>query len=86
MPKTSILTNGYMSKFFNISRSARQGCPASPLIYIIQVEPLACTIRANKDIKGISLPDPEIKETKLNIFADDTQLLLRTEKLITGSI
>ena len=80
--KTSINTNGYLSKFFPISRSARQGCPISPLIYIIQAEPFACKIRANTKIKGLSLPGNLITETKINMFADDTQLFNRTENSI----
>ena len=43
--KTCIKTNGFISKFFAISRSARQGCPAAPILYIIQAEPMTCTIR-----------------------------------------
>ena len=38
--KTCIKTNGFISKFFAISRSARQGCPAAPILYIIQAEPM----------------------------------------------
>ena len=53
---TSIKTNGFVSKYFSISRSCRQGCPVSPLIYILQAEPMACAIRENNDIKGIKLP------------------------------
>jgi transposase-like protein len=42
--KTCIKTNGFISKFFTISRSARQGCPAAPILYIIQAETMACAI------------------------------------------
>jgi hypothetical protein len=41
---TSIKTNGFVSKYFSISRSCRQGCPVSPLIYILQAKPMACAI------------------------------------------
>ena len=62
--KTSILTNGFRSSYFKISRSMRQGCPVSPLLFILQAEPLACAIRKNNNIKGIPLPlsDPEHKK------------------------
>ena len=38
--KTSILTNGFQSTYFKISRSMRQGCPVSPLLFLLQAEPL----------------------------------------------
>ena len=82
--KTSILTNGFQSKYVNISRSIRQGCPIAPMLYILQAEPLASSIRQNSEIKGIKLPEifNEKKEVKLNMFADDTQLFNKTEESI----
>jgi hypothetical protein len=79
---TSIKTNGFVSKYFSISRSCRQGCPVAPLIYILQAEPMACAIRGNNDIKGVKLPSEpggEELETKISIFADDTQLFIKDE-------
>ena len=86
--KTCILTNGFQSKYFNISRSMRQGCPISPLIYILQAKPLACAIRCNNKMKGFPLPftytdNTEIAEVKINGFADDTQMFNITEESIT---
>lgn len=78
--KTCIKTNGYVSKYFPISRSARQGCPIAPILYILQAEPLACSIRRNENIKGIELPNE--KETTINMFADDTQFFVRDEHSI----
>jgi hypothetical protein len=79
-----ILTNGYLSKAFNISRSVRQGCPIAPLLYIIQAEPLASTIRSDPNVNGIILPnvDNVTREAKLVMFADDTHLINRTEESI----
>ena len=54
--RASILTNGFRSKYFQISRSMRQGCPISHLLYILQAEPLACAIRNNENIIGIPVP------------------------------
>ena len=36
--QSAILTNGYVSETFNLSRSLRQGCPMAELLYIIQAE------------------------------------------------
>jgi hypothetical protein len=86
--KTCIKTNGFISKFFAISRSARQGCPAAPILYIIQAEPMACAIRNTPEIHGIKLPDCEgqpVKEAKICMFADDTQLLNKNEESVEQS-
>jgi hypothetical protein len=57
--QTCIKTNGFVSKYFNISRSCRQGCPIAPLVYILQAEPVACAIRGDSEIQGIKLPGGE---------------------------
>jgi len=54
--QTFIKTNGFMSKYFNISRSCRQGCPIAPLVYILQAEPVACAIRGDSEKQGVKLP------------------------------
>jgi hypothetical protein len=48
--KTCIKTNGFISKFVSLSRSARQGCPVAPILYILQAEPMACAIRGTYEI------------------------------------
>jgi hypothetical protein len=56
--KTCIKTNGFISKIFAISRSARQGCPAAPILYIIQAEPMdGLCYPKHHAIHGIKLPD-----------------------------
>ena len=50
----------------------RQGCPLSPYLFIVGAEILACKIRQDKTIKGITVFQ---KELKLSQFADDTTLL-----------
>jgi hypothetical protein len=54
------------------------------MLYILQAEPLASTIRANPNIKSIKLPHPsdQENEAKLNMFADDTQLFNSDEESI----
>ena len=50
----------------------RQSCPLSPYLFIVGAEILACKIRQDKTIKGITVFQ---KELKLIQFADDTTLL-----------
>lgn len=79
--KTCIKTNWFLSKSFSISRSIRQICPISPFSSIIQAIPILCAIRANVDIQGIKIPTENGHfETKLSMFADDTQLINKSKQ------
>ena len=85
--KTCILTNGYQSKYFKISYTMRQGCPASPLLYIIKSEPLACVIRSNNRITGFPLPykhpgSNKIAGARIVACVDDTQVFNSTEESV----
>ena len=79
--KVSIQCNGFMSEFFNITRSIKQGCPCAPFLYILQAEPIACKIRNNNKIVGIELPviNNVKREAKINQFVDDTQFFAKNE-------
>jgi hypothetical protein len=73
--KTCIKTNGFISKLFSLSPSARQSCPDAPIHYILQAEPMVCAIRGTDEIKGIAMPGSEhVLESKICMFADDTQV------------
>ena len=72
--KSAIMTNGHLSKYFHISRDIRQGDAMSALLFIIQSEPLAETIRSSPDIKGIAISDE--KEVRISQYVDDTNVFL----------
>lgn len=50
-----VSTFGMLSKNFNLTNGTRQGCPLSPIIFSLVIEPLAETIRSNKNISGIKI-------------------------------
>jgi exodeoxyribonuclease III len=78
--KSCINTNGFMTKYFPISRSMRQGCPIAAYLYVMQAEPMAETIRKCPGITGIKLTDQVT--AKIAMFADDTQLFFENERSI----
>jgi hypothetical protein len=82
--KSCILTNGFMSKMFAITRSVRQGSPMGPYLYILQSEVLAEYVRQSTNIEGIVLArGNEQMELKLGTFVDDTQAYVANEESIT---
>ena len=65
-----VLINGTMSDLIPIDRGTRQGDAPSSLIYVMVAEVLACQIRKNNEIKGITIAGAE---KKIGGYADDTQ-------------
>jgi exonuclease III len=66
--KSSIISNGHLTDFFDVQRGVRQGCPLSPYLFIICIELLSNSISKNDKIKGINMSGLEFKQT---LFADD---------------
>ena len=74
--QSAVNVNGHISSFFSLSRGVRQGCPLSPLLYILVAEVLACSIGANPHITGLSLPGFSSPLPCISQYADDTSLIV----------
>lgn len=71
---------GWLSEPFSLERGIRQGCPFSPLIFVLAVEILATKIRQG-GITGIQIQhNAEILQLKIQQYADDTTLFLRDKE------
>lgn len=70
-PKSRVRVNGCNSEFFHPSRGTRQGCPLSPLLFAIAMEPLAEVLRKNKAFSGVTIGK---REHKVSLYADDLTL------------
>lgn len=53
-PLAAVITNGLRSRNFEVGRGNRQGCPLSPLLLTLAIEPLAEAIRSNPTVFGVS--------------------------------
>ena len=73
--RSSVNINGNISKSFPLSRGVRQGCPLSPLPYVLVIEVLACNVRANPSIRGLCLPGCPSPLPCISLYADDASLV-----------
>jgi len=72
---------GWLSESFPVDSGIRQGCPFSPLAFIVALEMLAIKIRTDKHIKGLQLPSDPTSVTpftflKILLYADDITMFL----------
>lgn len=75
---SSVLVNGHFSDFFLLTQGVRQGCPLSPLLYIICAEVLAANVRCCPSIDGLVLPGSD-KVFQITQYADDTTIIVTSE-------
>uniref|UniRef100_A0A803JQ02 Reverse transcriptase domain-containing protein n=1 Tax=Xenopus tropicalis TaxID=8364 RepID=A0A803JQ02_XENTR len=82
-PSAKVCTGGVLSNAFHLTNGTRQGCPLSPLIFALMVEPLAINLRQNPNIKGI--PTRSGHHT-IGLFADDIILLITDPQVTLPNI
>lgn len=67
-PQAKIKINNIFSDPIKIHNGTRQGCPLSPLLFILLLEPLIRTINLTPEINGFTIHK---REYKIAAFADN---------------
>ena len=71
-PQAVVQENGRCSRTFAVERSVRQGCPLSPLLYVLALEPLFRRLRdEGTDSAWRSVPFAGPLTARVSAFADD---------------
>ena len=74
-PQSAVYVNQFTSEFFPLSRGVRQGCPLSPLLYVIVAEVLAANLRCHPGIRGVRVPESNDRVV-VSQYADDTAVII----------
>ena len=82
-PTASVTTNSTQSKFFPLQRGCRQGCPLSPLLFAIAIEPLSIVLRNSPAFAGIYRDGVE---HRVSLYADDLLLYVSNPTASINSI
>ena len=67
--------NGVRSEPFTLTRSIRQGCPLSPMLNILALEPFLRKLKANPVLRGLTLPGAS-EVARYTAYADDVSVLV----------
>ena len=73
-----IICNGRLSVPVFLKSGVRQGCPLSPLLYVLVSEVLSTQIRKCSDIEGFWLSGAGGLQFKISQYADDAMLFVKS--------
>lgn len=71
-----LIINNKLSASIPVRSSVRQGCPASPLLFAIFLEPFCLKVLHNEKINGFRL---HMHEVKILSYADDIAIFVATK-------
>ncbi|KAL3693122.1 hypothetical protein R1sor_006773 [Riccia sorocarpa] len=78
--RAKIHVNGRVTKSFELGRGVRQGCPVSPLLFVISTQPLMRLLRVAKQegsLKGVHVPRG--RPLLRRLFADDSRVAIAAD-------
>lgn len=78
---TKLIINNSLSPAINVFSSVRQGCPMSPLLFSLYLEPLCLSIIRSKQVQGFRMGDVE---TKVLAYADDIAVFCSNKESVAS--
>ncbi len=72
-PQATVVTKGLKYIYIYTHRGTQQGCPLSPLLFALAIEPLAEAIRTIWSVCGLQIKDVC---HKITLYADDVLVFL----------
>ena len=76
-PQAVVQVNGRRSEVFAVERSVRQGCPLSPLLYVLALEPLLRRLRDERTSPSLrGIPFVSSLAARVSAFADDVTVFV----------
>ena len=78
---STVLVNGLQTDPFPVTRSVRQGCSLSPLLFVLCIEPLAIALRKDESFPGMPCP-ASAEVVKVVQYADDTTCVITSESSV----
>ena len=70
---SQVIVNGFLTDSIDLHCGVRQGCPISPLLYVLMIELLAAQLRANPNIVGFTVEGEKIVSLH---YADDATITI----------
>ena len=81
-PQRQLYVNGSLGPKFSLGSGVAQGCPISPLLFLLIAEPLSRLIQQNEGIQGVQISGINHKIAQ---FADDSGLIHRLGDEVASS-
>lgn len=78
---SAVKCNGFLTKYFPILNSVRQGCPISAMLFVLTAEPLTQAIKRSDCIHGIPIPGSASRSLIFQ-HADDTTVTVKDKTSI----
>lgn len=80
---TKLIVNRSLSENILLKSSVRQGCPLSPLLFALYLEPFCRSITMSRNVRGFSLNATEVK---VLAYADDIAVFCVDKKSVSEAV